>query len=180
MTIVPALLPAMSNSWSTLTGAKVHHFFSKSARDIETETEFFQLFWIAIKVELNFVSVRCLFGTLQIKMDTSRFSQSLLKLDSQPPVSSTVNSAIAISWHFFKQINVNCQGSKSRTNSPKACSKLNQITLGKLWTQTRCISDLNPCCRKLPYLVIAKIYGLLCYFLRYGVLKCFFDPKPYT
>ena len=58
--------------------------------------------------------------------------------------------------------------------TPHFCSKLNQITLGKLWTQTRCIPDLNPSCGKLPYLVIVKIHGLLCHFLRSGVLKLFF------
>jgi hypothetical protein len=37
-------------------------------------------------------------------------------------------------------------------------SKVNQITSGKLWTQTRCIPDLDALCRKLPYLAIAKIF----------------------
>src|ERR1700676_1591782 len=58
--------------------------------------------------------------------------------------------------------------------------KLNQITPSKLWTQTRCIPDLNTCCRKLPYLEIEKIFGLLCHFLRSRVLKYFFGPKPCT
>ena len=58
--------------------------------------------------------------------------------------------------------------------------EFNQITPSKLWTQTRCIPDLNTCCRKLPYLEIEKIFGLLCHFLRSRVLKYFSGPKPCT